>query len=42
MENWLDWVAEEERVRLGWFAFMMDTENSSLFRQVQTPAHDNG
>lgn len=32
MENWLDWVAEEERVRLGWFAFMMDTENSSLFR----------
>ncbi len=30
--RWLDWVTDEERKRLGWFAFMMDTENAALFR----------
>jgi len=29
---WLDWVGEEERKRLGWFAFMMDLENAALYR----------
>lgn len=29
---WLDWVCEEERKRLGWFAFMMDLENAALYR----------
>jgi hypothetical protein len=34
MAYWLTWVEEEERKRLGWFAFMMDTENAALFRRV--------
>ncbi|KAK6909640.1 hypothetical protein I203_103661 [Kwoniella mangroviensis CBS 8507] len=32
MACWLEWVAEEERKRLGWFSFMMDTENAALYR----------
>lgn len=32
LRRWLDWVAVEERTRLGWYAFMMDTENAALFR----------
>ncbi|WRT70414.1 uncharacterized protein IL334_007412 [Kwoniella shivajii] len=29
---WLEWVDEEERKRLGWFSFLMDTENAALYR----------
>jgi len=39
---WLDWVGEEERKRLGWFAFMMDLENAALYRHflmVSSPFH---
>nr|XP_019010114.1 uncharacterized protein I206_04582 [Kwoniella pini CBS 10737]OCF48895.1 hypothetical protein I206_04582 [Kwoniella pini CBS 10737] len=32
MACWLEWVDEEERKRLGWFSFMMDTENAALYR----------
>ncbi|WVQ85772.1 hypothetical protein IAT38_007939 [Cryptococcus sp. DSM 104549] len=32
MAAWLDWVQEEERKRLGWFAFMVDTGNAALYR----------
>ena len=32
LDSWLQWVTEEERVRCAWFAFMMDTENASLYR----------
>ena len=32
MSAWLDWVAEEERRRIGWFAFTMDVENGALYR----------
>ena len=35
MESWLHWVAAEERVRCAWFAFMMDTENASLYRYAE-------
>ena len=34
IEVWLQWVAEEERSRVGWFAFMMDVENAALYRWV--------
>ena len=34
MDIWLQWVAEEERSRVGWFAFMMDVENAALYRWV--------
>ncbi|BEJ09842.1 hypothetical protein CcaverHIS641_0607570 [Cutaneotrichosporon cavernicola] len=32
LDHWLAWVAQEERKRVGWLAFMMDTENAALFR----------
>ncbi len=32
LDHWLAWVAHEERKRVGWLAFMMDTENAALFR----------
>ncbi|WVW85934.1 hypothetical protein I302_107972 [Kwoniella bestiolae CBS 10118] len=32
MACWLEWIAEEERKRLGWFSFLMDTENAALYR----------
>lgn len=32
LDHWLEWVAFEERKRVGWFAFMMDTANAALFR----------
>ena len=31
---WLEWVEEEERKRIGYFAFMMDIENVALFKQL--------
>ncbi|KAL7422065.1 hypothetical protein Q5752_003840 [Cryptotrichosporon argae] len=32
LARWLEWVREEERKRVGWFAFVMDTENAAMFR----------
>ncbi|CAK9782713.1 unnamed protein product [Cutaneotrichosporon oleaginosum] len=32
LDHWLAWVEHEERKRVGWLAFMMDTENAALFR----------
>ncbi|KLT44556.1 hypothetical protein CC85DRAFT_8788 [Cutaneotrichosporon oleaginosum] len=32
LDHWLEWVAFEERKRVGWFAFMLDTSNATLFR----------
>ncbi|GMK53815.1 hypothetical protein CspeluHIS016_0104010 [Cutaneotrichosporon spelunceum] len=32
LDHWLEWVAFEERKRVGWFAFLMDTSNAILFR----------
>lgn len=32
LDHWLEWVAFEERKRIGWLAFLMDTANASLFR----------
>lgn len=32
LDHWLEWVAFEERKRVGWFAFMMDTANAAMFR----------
>jgi hypothetical protein len=32
LDHWLEWVAFEERKRVGWFAFLMDTSNAALFR----------
>ncbi|BEI82886.1 hypothetical protein CcaverHIS002_0307540 [Cutaneotrichosporon cavernicola] len=34
LDHWLEWVAFEERKRVGWFAFLMDTSNATLFRHV--------
>lgn len=32
LDHWLEWVAFEERKRVGWFAFLMDTSNAAIFR----------
>jgi len=32
LDHWLEWVQFEERKRLGWMAFLMDTESAALFR----------
>ena len=32
MGAWLQWVVEEERIRVGWHAFVLDSQNAVMYR----------
>ena len=32
LDGWRQWATDEERIRVGWLAFLMDTCNSALYR----------
>jgi hypothetical protein len=32
LDGWLAWAHAEERIRVGWLAFLMDTCNAALYR----------
>lgn len=32
LDGWRQWANDEERIRVGWLAFLMDTCNSALYR----------
>ncbi|KII88342.1 hypothetical protein PLICRDRAFT_175941 [Plicaturopsis crispa FD-325 SS-3] len=33
-EGWTEWALQEERKRIGWFAFIVDTSNAAMFRHT--------
>lgn len=35
LTDWINWAADEERTRVGWLAFLMDTCNAALYRYDQ-------
>lgn len=40
LEGWMQWANDEERIRVGWLAFLLDTCNSALYRSVRLTSFD--